>query len=85
MLKTLSIKSAKPRNGVIDVGGDIKARCDGSMIFDNEVDDEVNNEFDDEVEKKSQNPSKFKNSSKSKKTELGFLTSGARMVFIKLR
>ena len=47
-------------------------------------DDEFDDEGDNEVKKKSWNPSKSKNLSKSKKTELGFLISRARMAFTKL-
>ena len=90
ILKTSDTKLAGPKKGVIEVGGDSRARYNGSKI-DDEVDGEVDGEVDDKVRKKnwnpfkSKNPSKSKNSIKSKKTELGFLTSGARMAFIELR
>ena len=80
MLMTSSTESAGPRKSVVGVGVGNRARRDGSKIID-EVDDEV----DDEVEKKSRNSSKSKNLSKSKKTELGFFTSGIRKAFTKLR
>ena len=92
MLRTLNTKSVRPKKSIVGVGGDSKAGCNWSKIVDkvdNEVDDEFNKEVDDEVEKKGWNPSKSKNQSnsknlsKSKKTELGFLISGARMAFIK--
>ena len=71
MLKTLSTKLVKPRKSIVGVGDDSKAGHDWSKI----IDDEVNNKVENEVEKKGRNPSKFKNLSKSKKTELSFLTS----------
>ena len=88
MLKTSSTKSAKLRKGVVGVSGDSKTKrdggkLDGSGTDDVEVDD--NKVENDEVGKKSRNSSKSKNLSKSKKTELGFLTSGARRAFTKLR
>ena len=79
MLNTLSTKSAEPKKGVIGVGGGSRAgrnrgRFDGSGIDDVEVDGgEV------EVGKKG------RNLSKSKQTESGFLTSGVRRAFTKLR
>ena len=81
MLKTSSTKSAKPRKGVVRVSADRRAGRDGNKIVDDEVDDEVN----DKIGKKDQNLSKSKSLFKSKKTESGFLTFGARMAFIKLR
>ena len=86
MLKTSNTKSAKPRKGGVGVGNGSRARRDGSELDKRKtVDNKVDDEFDNKVEKKSQNPSKSENLSKSKKTELGFLTSGARMAFTKLR
>ena len=67
------------------MGGDNRAGCDGSKIIDNKLDDEFDDEVDDEVGKKGWKPSKSKNLFKSKKMELGFLTSGARIAFTKLR
>ena len=88
MLKTSeSVESlTQPGKGRVRVGNDNRARygnikLDGSGISHNEVDHKV----DDEVRKKGRNPTKSKSSSKSKKTESGFLTYGARMAFIKLR
>ena len=78
MLKTLSIKSAKPKKSGVRIGVDSKARrdrskLDGSRINNIEVDGgEVR---DDEIGKKGQKISKSKNLSKSKKTvELDFFT-----------
>ena len=78
MLKTSGIKSAEPKKGVVGVGGGSKAGrdrsgFDGSGMDDVEVDDgEV------EIREKGWNSSKFK------KTESSFLTSGARKTFTKL-
>ena len=88
MLKTSSIKSTEPRKDVVEVSGDSRAgrekgKPDGSKMDDVGVDgDEVG---DDKDGKKGQNPSKSKNLSKSKKTKSGFLISGARRTFTKLR
>ena len=79
MLKISSTKSAEPRKGVVRIAGGSRARrdrdrLDGSEINNVEVD---GNKI--EVEKKG------RNLSKSQKTELGFLMSGARKAFTKLR
>ena len=85
------LKTAKPKKGEVGVGIDSrvgrgKSKLDGRRIDNNKIDgDEVDNEVDDEVRKTVQKWSKSKNLSKSKKTELGFLTSGARKAFTKLR
>ena len=79
MLKTSSSKSVEPKKGVVGVGGNSKTGQDGSKIDDNKV----NGEDDDKVGKKCRNLFKSKNLSKSKKTELSFLTSGARIAFSK--
>ena len=76
----------QPGKSGVGVKNNIRAGCDDSKfdksgIGDNEFDDEV----DDEVGKKGRNPTKSKNLSKFKKTELSFLISGARIVFTKLR
>ena len=82
MLITSSTKSAEPRKGVVGVGGDSRARhgggeLDGSWMNNIEVDGgEVE---DDKVVKKG------RNLSKSKKTDLDFLISGARKAFTKLK
>ena len=84
MLKTLEGTESKirPGEGEVGVGGSRAGRSgskldDGRKINDNEIDgDEVGN---DEIGIKAQK------SFKSKKTESGFLTSGARKVFTKLR
>ena len=81
MLKTLSTKSTDPRKGILRVGDNNKAECDRSKIVNNEFDDE----FEDKIGKQSWNPFKSKNLSKSKKTDLDFLSSGARMAFTELR
>ena len=83
MLKTSGTKSkTRPGEGEVGVGGS-RARRGGSKLHDrrridgNEVDgDEVG---DDEI------GTKVQKSSKSKKTELGFFTSGARKAFTKFR
>ena len=60
-----------------------RTELDGSGIDDVEIDSgEVG---DNEIGKKGQNLSKSKNSSKSKKTESGFLASGVRKTFIELK
>ena len=85
------LKTAKPRKGGVGVDGDSRARrggskLDGRKIDDNEVDsNKVDNEVDDEIGTIVQDLSKSKNLFKSKKTKSGFLTSGARKAFSKLR
>ena len=85
------LKTAESRKGVVGVGGDSKAGRGGSKLNGRRIDDdkvdgnEVDNEVDDEVGTTVWKSSKSKNLSKSKKTELGFLTSGARKAFTKLR
>ena len=88
MLKTSRSAESLIRlgNDEVEIGSDSRARHGNSKLNGSRIgDDEVNDEVDDEVEKKSQNPTKSKNLSKSKKMEWGFLTSGARMAFTKLR
>ena len=82
MLKILGIIESltRPGKGGVEVDDNSKARqdrnkLDGNKIGNNQVDDEVDNK----VGKKGQNLSK----SKTKKS--GFLTSGARMTFTKLK
>ena len=87
MLKTLSTESAKPRKGVVGVGGDSKAGRDRGELDRSGIDNiKVDNGEveDDEVRKKGWKTSK--NLSKSKKT-IGsdFLTFRARLAFAKLR
>ena len=82
MLKTSSTESAKPKKGVVGVGGDSRVRRDGGGLDGsamNNVEVDGSEVEDDEVGKKG------RNSSKSKKTESGFLTSEARMTFTKLK
>ena len=85
------LKIAKLRKGGVGVGGDSKTGRDGSKlegrrIDEDEVDgDEFGNEVDDDIGMTVQKSSKSKNLFKSKKTELGFLTSGARKAFTELR
>ena len=68
------------RERLVGVGGDGKARHDQSRLDRSGIgDDEVDDRGDNEVEKKD------RNLSKSKETESGFFTSGARMAFTKLR
>ena len=91
MLKTLGSTEPLTRlgEGVVGVGGDSRARRDGSKLDGSEVDDdEVNSsEVDDEVGKKDQKTSKSKKLSKSKKTvrSSDFFTPGAKLAFIKLK
>ena len=82
MLKTSSIKLAKPRKGEIRVGGNSKVRR--GRIDNVEVDNgKVGNN---KVGKKGQKTSKSKNSFKSKKTiGFNFFTLGARLMFTKLK
>ena len=83
------LKTAKPRKGKNRVGGDSRAGHGGSEIDKSRMDDvEVDDDKVevDEVEKKARKISKSKNSSKSKKTvRSDFFTSGAKLVFTKLR
>ena len=81
------LKTAKPRKGKNGVGGDSGAKRDGNENDGDEVDDvEVDGSEvrDDEVGKKGRKMSKSKNSSK-KTVGMGFLTSGAKLAFTKLR
>ena len=83
ILKTSrSIKSTtRSREGIIRVNGDNRAEYDKSKLDRSGIgDDKIDDEDDNKVKKKSQ-----KNLSKSKKTESSFLTSGAKIVFTKLR
>ena len=85
------LKTAKPRKGGVGIGRNSRAGRGGSKLDRRKIDDnefdgnEVDNEVNDEVETTVQKSSKSKNLSKSKKTESGFLTSGARKAFTKLR
>ena len=84
------LKTTEPKKGGVGVGGDSRAgiggnKLDGRRIDDNEVDDVVDDDVDNEIGTTVQKSSKSKNLSKSKKTELGFFTSGARKAFTKLR
>ena len=88
MLKTSSIESAELRKGLVGVGGDNRARCDGNKIVDRSGMDNVEVDSgeirDNEVGRKGWKTSK--NFSKSKKTVgLDFFTPGARLAFTKLR
>ena len=96
MLKiSRNIKSTiQLRKGKTKVDSDNKAKCNsrckfnGIKIGSNEFGNgEVggNEVENDEVEKNDQKMSKSKKLSNSKKTELRFFISGARMAFIKLR
>ena len=76
----------QPRKGGVGIGCDNRAGRDNSKLDKSEIgDNKVYDEVDDEVGKKDWNPTKSKNLSKFKKTELGFLIFGARMTFNKLR
>ena len=77
-----SESSTWPRKSRVGVRGDNRAGRDNNKLDGSEISDD---EFDDEVRKKDRNPTKSKNSFKSKKTELGFLTLGARIAFTKLK
>ena len=79
MLKTLSTKSAVLKKGIVVVDGDSKARRDRGELDGSGIDDVKVDGSEVEFGEKGQNLSK------SKKTELGFLTSGARKAFTKLR
>ena len=84
MLKTLGSTESSKRLGKsrVRIGNNSRTKRDDSKL------DEIkigNNKVDDKTGKKSQNPTKSKNLSKSKKTESGFLTSEAKRVFTKLR
>ena len=83
MLKTSeSIESlTRPEKGGVGFDGDSKTRRDNSKLDESGIGD---NKVDNEIRKKGWNLTKSKNLSKSKKTELGFLTSGARRVFTEL-
>ena len=89
MLKTSNTKSVESKKGGVRVGGDSKARHDGSEINEsamNNIKVDGDKVGCDEVEKKVRKMSKSKNLSKSKKrVELDFLTPGARLAYIKLR
>ena len=88
MLKTSSIKLAKPRKGGDGVDGDNKAGCGGSKINESGMNNiEIDSgEVDvDEIEKKVQKLSKNLFKSKKMIRSSDFLTFGAKLVFIKLR
>ena len=102
MLKTSKSTEllTRPREGVVGVGGDSRARRDASKLDESEVDggEVEGGKFDggkvdggevevDEVGKKVQKTTKSKNLSKSKKAvgPLDFLTPGAKLAFTKLR
>ena len=77
---------------VVGVDGDNKAQRDRSKFDGNKFDknkldrSKLNrNEGDNEIGKKGQNLFKTQNLSKSKKIEMGFFISGARIAFTKLR
>ena len=79
MLKTSSTKSTETNKGVVGVGGGSKAGRNRDRLVGSGMDNVEVDGGEVEVGKKG------RNLSKSKKTELGFLTSGARKAFIKLR
>ena len=78
----------QPGKGVVGIGSDGKAKCNGSKLDRSEIDDgrfDVG-EVDNEIEKKGQKTSKSKKASKSKKTlGLNFLILKVRIAFTKLR
>ena len=62
------------------------SKLDGSKLYRSEIgNNEIDDKGDNEVRKKSRNLFKSINSSKFKKTELGFLISETKMAFTKLR
>ena len=80
----------QPREGIVGVGGDSRARRDASKLKRSKYDDDEVDDSEvevDEVGKKVQKTSKSKNSSKSKKIvgSADFLTPGAKLAFTKLR
>ena len=79
MLKTLSTESAEPRKGVVAVGSSSRAGRDKGGLNRSGIDDVEVDGGEIEVGKKG------RNSSKSKKTESGFFTPGARKAFTELR
>ena len=79
MLKTLSIKSAEPKKGVVGVDGGSRAEHDRGGLDGNGMDDVEVDGGEVEAGKKG------RNLSKSKKTESGFFIPGARKAFTKLR
>ena len=83
-----SIESkTRPVKGGVGVGGSRVGRG-GSKLNRRRIDDDEvdgNEVGDDEIVTKVQKSSKSKNLSKSKKTESGFLSLGARKAFTKLR
>ena len=79
MLKTSRTKSAEPRKSIVRVGSGSIAGRDKGGLDENGID---NVEVDGGEVKVGE---KSRNLSKSKQTESGFLTSGARRAFTKLR
>ena len=79
----------QPGEGVVGIGGDGRAGCDGSKLDKSKIDNnEVGSDkVDNEVGKKGQKTSKSKKLSKSKKTigSSDFFTFGAKLVFTKLK
>ena len=89
MLKTLSTKSVEPRKSEVGVGGDSRARRDGSEIDRSGMDDiEVDSGEvgDDKVVKKDRKTSKSKNLFKSKKmVGSAFFIPKVRLEFTELK
>ena len=92
MLKTSESTepSTRPKEGVVGVGSDSRARHNASKLDESESDDDEvgSGEVEvDEVGKKVQKTSKSKNSSKSKKAvgPSDFHTPGAKLAFTKLK
>ena len=85
----------QPREGIVEVGGDSKARRDGRKLERIEIDDnEVSGgKVDDKVGKKGHKMSKSKNLFQSKKSSMSkkvvgfsdFLNPGAKLMFTKLK
>ena len=76
----------QPGKDEVGIGINIRAGQDNSKLDRSKIgNNEIDNKVDDEVGKKDQNSIKSKNLSKSKKMELGFFTSEARIAFTKLK
>ena len=88
MLKTSGSTESltRPEKCRVGVGGDSRTGHNNSKLDKIGIgEDKIGDEVDDEVGKKGRTPTKSKNLFKSKKTELGFFTFGAKRAFTKLR
>ena len=82
MLKTSNTESAEPRKVVVWVGSGSRARRDRGDLDESRID---NVEVDSGKVRDNEVGEKGRNLFESKKTELGFLTSKARIAFTKLK